>query len=238
MIKRRTQVKLAVSALVVVSFFLIEPFLQETLKQKVPIKHVGVEGAFQYISKQDIQSKISPFIGEGYFSLDLQAIQESVMSLPWAEKVQVQRVWPNGVKLRLYEQKPVVRWKTDSLLNIRGEIFTPANINAFKFLPVLDAPIEQRKEMLEVMHGLRVSLMDQDLSLSEFRVSDRHSWVLVMADGMLIQLGRFKPLHKFSQLLNAFVVSGDEIVNKIAYVDMRYPNGYSVRWRDNERMVW
>ncbi len=238
MIARRAQIRIAVSALIMVSSVLSWPLLQNIIKEAMPIRHVGVEGEFQYISKEDIQSKIMPLIQNGYFALDLQEIQQAVMRLPWAEKVQVQRIWPDGVKLRLYEQKPVVRWQTDSLLNVRGEVFKPLNIGEFKFLPVLYGPAEQRQQLLEIMYGLSVSLMDQGIHLSEFRVSNRQSWLLTMDNGMVVQLGRFEPLNKLTLLLKAFVVSGHELVNKMAYVDMRYPNGYAVRWRENEQISW
>ncbi|MBE0469348.1 MAG: FtsQ-type POTRA domain-containing protein [Methyloprofundus sp.] len=238
MIAWRAQIKIAVGALIVAVSMLVWPLLQDMIKEARPIRHVGVEGEFQYISKEDIQSKIIPLIQDGYFAIDLQEIQQAVMSLPWAEKVQVQRIWPDGVKLKLYEQKPVVRWQTDGLLNVRGEVFKPLNIDEFKFLPALYGPAEQRQQLLEIMYGLRVSLMDQGLRLTEFRVSNRQSWLLVMENGMTVQLGRFEPLNKLTLLLKAFVVSGSELVNKMAYVDMRYPNGYAVRWRENEQIRW
>ncbi|MCF7971945.1 MAG: FtsQ-type POTRA domain-containing protein [Methylococcaceae bacterium] len=226
------------SLLIMVSSVFGFPLLQNAIKEVMPVSHVSVEGEFQYISKEDIQSKIKPLIQDGYFALDLQEIQQAVMSLPWAEKVQVQRVWPDGINLRLYEQRPVVRWQTDSLLNIRGEIFTPLNIQEFTFLPVLYGPIDQRQELLEIMYGLSTRLINQDMRLTEFRVSNRQSWLLTMENGMTIQLGRFEPLNKLNLLLKAFVVLGSELVNKIAYVDMRYPNGYAVRWRENETISW
>jgi len=105
-------------------------------------------------------------------------------------------------------------------------------------LPVLYAPNEQRLVLLEVMHGLSVSLMDQGLYLTEFRVNERQSWLLSMENGLVIQLGRLQPLEKFSQLMKALIVTGGELVNKMVYVDMRYPNGYAVRWRENEKIEW
>ncbi len=238
MIARQVQIRVFMGVLIVVISILVWPLLQNMIRETWPIRHVGVEGEFQYISKEGIQSKIMPLIRDGYFAIDLQEIQQAVMSLPWAEKVQVQRIWPDGVKLRLYEQRPVVRWQTDSLLNIHGEVFKPLNIDEFKSLPVLYGPAEQRQQLLEIMYGLKVSLMDQGLRLIEFRVSNRQSWLLAMENGMTVQLGRFEPLNKLTLLLKAFVVSGSELVNKIAYVDMRYPNGYAVRWRTNEQIRW
>lgn len=238
MIKARTLLQLGGGVLMVISFLLSWPVLQEKIGEHWPIEHVRVEGAFQYISKKDVQEKIIPLIQAGYFAVDLQAIQQAVMSLPWAETVQVQREWPNRIKLRIYEQKPVVRWQNDSLLNAQGAIFKPLNIDKFQSLPVLYAPLAQRQQLLAVMQGLRVTLKDQDLYLTEFRVSDRQSWLLQMSNGMSMQLGRLEPLLKFAQLMKALTVSGSELVSKMAYVDMRYPNGYAVRWRENEKIRW
>jgi len=208
------------------------------MAETIPIRYVQVEGAFQYIDKQDIQKTISPLLQLGYFSVDLQAVQLAVMSLPWAEKVKVQRIWPDRLKLRIYEQKPIVRWQIDSLLNIKGDIFKPRNIDRFQALPVLYAPIEQRYQMLQVMGGLKLNLMDQGLYLTEFRVSKRQSWWLEMENGMIIELGRFQPLQKFSRLMQALTVTGSELIEKIAYIDTRYPNGFAVRWRENKQIIW
>lgn len=225
-------------AFVLVAILLARPTLQKAMAKYVPIRYVQVEGAFQYIDKDDIKNQLSPLIQRGYFSVDLQEIQQSVMGLPWAEKVKVQRIWPDRLKLRIYEQKPIVRWQMDSLLNIKGDIFKPRNIDRFQALPVLFAPVEQRQQMLQVMDGLRLGLMDQGLYLTEFRVSERQSWSLEMENGMIIQLGRFQPLQKFTRLIQALMVTGAERVEKIAYIDTRYPNGYAVRWRENEQIIW
>ena len=238
MTNTRTQVFAGAIVFTIVAVILGRPTLQKLITEFFPIRYIQVEGAFQYIDKDDIKNKIKPLVQLGYFSVDLQAIQHSVMNLAWAEKVKVQRIWPDRLKLRIYEQRPVVRWQADSLLNAQGEIFTPMNIDRFQSLAVLYAPVEQRQQMLQVMDGLKLSLLDQGLRLTEFRVSDRQSWLLAMENGMVIQLGRFQPLQKFSLLMQTLMVIGSELVEKIAYIDMRYPNGYAVRWRENEQINW
>ena len=87
------------------ALFFSWPVIQRTIAKAVPIRYVQVEGAFQYIDKQDIQMKIDPLVQAGYFSVDLQVIQQAVMSLPWTASIQVQRVWPDRIKLKIYEQK-------------------------------------------------------------------------------------------------------------------------------------
>lgn len=219
-------------------FFSSRSLLQDTMAEFAPIKYVQVEGVFQYIDKRAIQKKIDPLAQLGYFSANLQEIQRSVKNLPWTDNVQVQRIWPDGLKLRIYEQQPVVRWQADHLLSVHGDIFKPTNIDKFQVLPLLDTPIDQRHELLQVMEGLGVSLLDQGLHLIEFSVSHRQSWRLVMENGLIIQLGRLDPLQKFTQLMQTFMVLGYEKVEKISYLDMRYPNGYAVQWRKNEQVIW
>ena len=238
MIIKRIQIQIALLVFIIIALLLTRPIIQRVMAETIPIRYVQVEGAFQYIDKQDIQKTISPLLQLGYFSVDLQAVQLAVMSLPWAEKVKVQRIWPDRLKLRIYEQKPIVRWQMDSLLNIKGDIFKPRNIDRFQALPVLYAPIEQRYQMLQVMGGLKLNLMDQGLYLTEFRVSKRQSWWLEMENGMIIELGRFQPLQKFSRLMQALTVTGSELIEKIAYIDTRYPNGFAVRWRENKQIIW
>jgi len=238
MLNRQTQWRLAIIGLLMVLSFLAVPRLSDVINKQVPIRYVRVEGAFQYIAKEDIKTKIMPLVQVGYFSADLQAIHKAVMSLPWAAQVQVERIWPDRIRLRIFEQKPVVRWKSDRLLSSRGEIFKPLNMDSFQALPVLYAPEGQREEFLMVMQGLSVTLIDIGLYLMEFRVTDRQSWRLVMESGLVLQLGRLEPLHKLTQLIKALVISGDELVSKMAYIDTRYPNGYAVRWRDNEKIEW
>jgi len=238
MLNRQTLWRLAVVGLLIVLSFLAGPKLSDVINKQIPIRYVRVEGAFQYIAKEDIKMKIMPLVQVGYFSADLQAIHKAVMSLPWAAQVQVERIWPDRIRLRIFEQKPVVRWTSDRLLSSRGEIFKPSNMDSFQALPALYAPEGQREEFLKVMQGLSVTLIDIGLYLMEFRVTDRQSWRLVMESGLVLQLGRLEPLHKLTQLIKALVISGDELVSKMAYIDTRYPNGYAIRWRDNEKIEW
>ncbi|NOR80718.1 MAG: FtsQ-type POTRA domain-containing protein [Methyloprofundus sp.] len=238
MINKRAQRFVGGLIFMVVAVLLSKLALQKILAEVVPIRYVQVEGAFQYIDKEDIKNKIHPLIQLSYFSIDLQMIQRALIALPWAEKVQVQRIWPNRLRLRIYEQQPVIRWQEGGLLNRHGDIFKPINIEVFQSLPVLYGPVEQRYQLLQVMNDLKLSLIEKGLHLTEFRVSDRQSWSIVMKNGMIIQLGRLQPLQKFTQLMQTLRVLGNELVEKIEYIDMRYPNGYAVRWRENEQIIW
>jgi cell division protein FtsQ len=211
--------------------------MSQLIKDFQPIRFVRVGGEFQYIKKEEIKTIITPLLNTGYFSVDLFVIQQAVMSLPWVDKVLVQRVWPNRLELKVYEQKPMVRWGSAELLNAHSEVFKPINIENFKFLPVLNTPEGLRKKFLLAMQAMNQALLKYDLEVTELRVNHRLSWFVSLKNGINIQLGRVEPLQKFMQLMDTLSVLGKK-VSQIAYIDMRYPNGYAVRWREKTKINW
>jgi cell division protein FtsQ len=205
----------------------------------MPIKYVRVEGAFEYIAKDRIKRVLKKQLMQGFYNADLQKIQQAVRDLPWAEQVEVKRIWPDAVKVQISEQRPVARWGKDSLLNNQGELFDPDNIKEFQLLPLIIGPDGQEKQLLEVMKGLSLALQDQAMTLKAFYVNERRAWKVILTSGMQIKLGRTTPLKNIQRFLKTVDLLGEEQVAKIAAVDLRYPNGYAVTWKaDAEEIDW
>lgn len=203
----------------------------------LPVKYVRIEGAFQYIAKDKIKLVIRQHVNNGLYNADIQHIQKSVMQLAWVENVRVKRVWPDAIDIKIGEQKPVVRWGMNRLLNAKGEVFTPENMEEFSQLPVILGLDGHEKEMLEIMKGITLSLTDQAMELVELHVNDRKAWSLKLRSGMDLKLGRNKPLSKFQRFLQTLGLFSDELVTKIAVVDLRYPNGYALTWKKGEEEI-
>lgn len=203
----------------------------------VPIKYVRTEGVFEYLSKEEVKKALKPLVDTGFFSADMQAIKRSVLQLPWVERVGVKRVWPDAIDIKVYEQTAYVRWGESSLLNGRGEKFTPANVGNFGHLPLLNGPAGQEKKLLEIMKGIRTTLADQAMELVEFSINDRRAWKIVLANGMEILLGRKEQLKNFQRFLRTLVLFEQEQINAIATVDLRYPNGYAVSWKSGAAAI-
>jgi len=206
---------------------------------KLPIKYVRTEGVFQYLSKDELKTTLQPLVMTGFFAADMQAIHQAVGQLAWVQSVTVKRVWPDAIDIKVHEQKPYVRWGQDSLLNEQGEVFSPKNVDQFQFLPLLSGPDEQHKKVLEIMKGVKTALADQSMELAEFKINDRWSWSLKLASGMEILLGRNEPLKKLQRFLKTLSVLGQEQVEAMAIVDLRYTNGYAVSWKpESEEIDW
>ena len=205
----------------------------------MPIHHVKIEGAFQYISKDRLKQVLAPQIKSGYYHADMNAIHQAIKALPLVDSVDVKRVWPDTVDIKITEKQPVVRWGSNALLNKQGEAFTPDNIDDFKNLPLITGPAGQEKKLLEIMKGVYIVLKDKSLQLAEFHVNERRAWRIKLANGLEMQLGRKDPLENMQRFLKTMNLLGEEQLAWIASVDARYPNGYAITWKpDAPKFDW
>ena len=196
-----------------------------------PIRYVKIEGAFQYISKDRLKQLLTPEMMRGFYHADMDNIHHVIVSLPLVEKVDVKRVWPDAVHIKITEQRPIVRWGGKALLNKQGDMLTPDNVDSFKSLPLITGPEGQEKKLLEIMKGIYIVLMDKSMQLAEFHVNERRSWRIKLASGLEINLGGKAPLENMQRFLKTIDILGEDKVAMMASVDARYPNGYAVTWK-------
>jgi cell division protein FtsQ len=205
--------------------------ISKKVNESMPIRYVRTEGIFQYLSKDEIKSSLSPYMMGNIFDVDVQAIQEVVSDLPWVKSAKVQRVWPDTIDIKVQERKAYVRWGSNSLLTENGELFTPNHVEQFKSLIFLDGPKDQEAKTLEIMKGVNTALEDQALTLREFAINSREAWTIKLNNGLRILLGRSGQLLKLQRFLDAIPVIGKEKMLAMDTVDLRYPNGFAVSWR-------
>ncbi|WP_150050441.1 MULTISPECIES: cell division protein FtsQ/DivIB [Methylomonas] len=196
-----------------------------------PIRYVRIEGAFQYTNKDKLKQLLTPELKRGFYHADMDTVQESLSSLPLVAKVDVKRVWPDAVHIKIVEEKPIVRWGDKALLNKQGDILLPDDTAEFKNLPLITGPAGQEKKLLEIMKGVYLVLRDKSMQLAEFHVNERRAWRIKLANGMEMQLGRKAPLESMQRFLRTIDLIGAERVGMMASVDTRYPNGYAVTWK-------
>lgn len=203
-----------------------------------PIRYVKIEGAFQYINKEKIKEVLAPEMKRGFYHADMNTIHQAISALPLVDKVDVKRVWPDAVYIKVIEHKPIVRWGNYALLNNQGDLLIPENIDNFKNLPLVTGPEGQEKKLLEIMKGVYIVLRDKSLQLAEFHVNERRSWRIKLANGMEMLLGRKAPLESMQRFLKTMDQLGEAQLALIAAVDTRYPNGYAITWKPDAVIDW
>ena len=233
----RSIIKFIISLVVLSALWLVWQEIKAQGADWFPVKHVRIEGSFQYIAKDKLKQVLQGQLTHGLYNVDLQQIQQTLNELPWIKKASVKRVWPDAINIKIEEHRPIVRWGDKGLLDQNGNLFYPDNMKNLQQIPLLTGTVGYEKKLLEIMKGVVLSLQDRKFVLTEFHVNKRGAWKIKLKNGMKLMLGQKEPLKKFQLFLKTFSLIGKSQEAKVAIVDLRYPNGYALTWKTGGKAI-
>ena len=91
--------------------------------ERFPMRQLVVTGEFRQVSDARVRSVVMPYVRNGFFAVDLDAMRAALAELPWVRSVEVRKRWPDRLEVALVEYKPLARWGEDRMLSENGEIF-------------------------------------------------------------------------------------------------------------------
>ena len=196
-----------------------------------PLLKVDVAGSFQRVSPLDVEEIVRNRLRGGFITANLDQLQRAIETLPWVDHARVQRRWPDGLIVQVTEQMPVARWGEAGLLNSRGELFIKDLRHVPPELPRLEGPDHSEHQVAELFFQLQPRLLEAGLRTSALRLDARGAWELDLASGVTVRFGR----RQLEERIDRFLKVGAPVVagrpNDIAFLDMRYSNGFAVGWR-------
>jgi len=199
-----------------------------------PIETVAVAGRFQRVAPVDVERVVKAQVhGAGLLSVDLAAVRRAIHTLPWVDGVSVQRAWPRGLDVRVIEQAAAARWGERGLLNTRGELFDSDERHIPPELARLSGPAGKESMVAQRYFAAEGRLMQAGLRLSAIRLDARGAWEMDLANGVTVRLGRRAVDERFEKFMNTALKLVTQRGEDIAYVDMRYTNGFAIGWRGN-----
>ena len=220
-----------------------------------PMRHVEVQGNLHYITRDQIKLITDKHLQGNFFTLDLNKTKDAFEKLPWAREVSLRRRWPDKLEVTIKEHQAMARWGNLALVNIQGELFHAAIDSE---LPVFYANGNFVLEVALNYADFSRTLQDSGLKIEQLSLSPRHAWkikvtknkVIKEADSasrilptvspaitvepkeapveMAIELGRDKPLERLHRFVSAYKEGLSKSNLNIAYVDLRYPNGFAL----------
>ncbi len=195
-----------------------------------PVDKLRLEGAFQRVTPIQVEAALAPALGRGFLSSDLGQLRRLVASLDWVDEVEITRVWPDTLAVRVTEHQAAARWGDSGLLNTRGELFTDESRYEFPELPRLAGPEGLESRVASRYLELRGPLAEANLSLKALTMDDRGAWRLELTSGQRIRLGRRELDVRLERFFGVVIPALSASIQQIEYVDMRYTNGFSVGW--------
>ena len=203
-----------------------------TLLLDQPIQRVIVSGRLQRVSALDVEKIVrSRLGGNGLVSVDLEDISRGLRTLPWVDHAAVQRSWPRGLSIEIVEQVAVARWNNAGLLNARGELFLSESRFVPPELAQLAGPLGTEQEVTARYLAVQGRLTEVGMRLAALELDPRGAWNLTLDNGVLVRLGRAQVDERFERFMLAAAKLVSQRATDIAYVDMRYSNGFAVGWK-------
>jgi cell division protein FtsQ len=199
-----------------------------------PLSKIMVGGNFNHLEEQELAELVNMEIDGGFLSMNLNQLRQELQSHPWIHQVSVRREWPSTLKVEVIEEVPIARWGKKGFLNRLGDqLSLPENSN-LKSLPVLEADFGSSQDMIAQYLLLAELLAPTDLRLTELQRDAVGAWQIETASGVRIVLGRDQIIEKIRRLIVVWASGLDVQLNNIATIDLRYPNGLAVSWRDQD----
>ncbi len=231
-------------SLISLSWWLTQHFLGQ---ESAPVTAIIISGEMPYSQRSDIISAIDNVDMGNFFQVDVNEVQQSVLTLPWVYSVAVRKQWPNKLKIYVVDQRPVALWNGDFLINQAGQVFQADVERINHYLPNFFGPEGSELLALENYIDINELLEYKSLAIDELVLSERFSWLLTLDDGVTLNLGREERVERIQRFMDLYpIIKAQLKVKKIAekqqnqavdYIDLRYDTGLAVGWKTVENIT-
>jgi len=203
-----------------------------------PIDRVSVQGRFQRVSPIEIEQTVRERLQDaGLVSVNLAALKRAIEELPWVDQANVARKWPRGLEVQISEQVAAARWGSSGLLNARGEVFIAETRYIPPELPRLAGPEGSEALVAQRYFSIQGRLIEGGVRIAALRLDARGAWEIDLDNGVRVRLGRRQVDERFERFIAAALRIVVQRAPEMAYVDMRYTNGFSVGWRGTTKVA-
>ena len=196
-----------------------------------PVGQVSIYGEVQYVDLKKLQERTLPWLNDAFWLVDLTSLKASLEQDPWIKAVSVRRQWPDEIRLELVERTPWAHWNDGYLIDEQGVGFNPD----FKYTHDLERHIYAKKdtlaEAIKFWQDLETLLQSSGLQLTGLRHEQRGSWQLEFNASIRVLIGRDNIATRINRFLWAWQHWLAAEAERLASVDLRYPNGLSVAWQ-------
>lgn len=199
------------------------------------IRWLQVDGNFRRVSAEQVRAAVAPHAGGGFFEVDPEAVRMAAERLPWVTRAMVRKQWPDTIRVRVLEHEPMARWGDGALVSTEGELFEVPEGPRIQGLPVLAGPAGSVREVVERFFEWRELLQGTGLDIRQLSVDERGAWRTQLSYGISVALGTERVSERLGRFAAVYPEHFAARGRQLQQVDLRYTNGFAIRWRDDAR---
>ncbi|MCK5768992.1 cell division protein FtsQ/DivIB [Algiphilus sp.] len=186
----------------------------------------------RHVDGAELRALVRRHDAGGLATVDLAALRADIEAIDWVASAGVRRSWPDGLVVRIREHRPVARMGGGRYLTAAGRVVTLEAVASAEALPLLGVDEAHAANAFDALTALRDGLSATALAPAEIRRDARGSWTLVDTAGVSFRLGKGDPVTQLPRLRDAVAPALGGRLERVAYVDLRYGNGFAVGWDD------
>jgi cell division protein FtsQ len=199
-------------------------------------KHFGVEvvkieGNFLHVSRDTVAKIINKhLLTQSFYTIKTSSLQKELEKNNWVEKAHLKRIWPNALKITIFEKTPYVYWNKNYMTK-HGVIFKIDDTKDQFKLPKLYGLKNDAHEVLTVYKKLSIILEKYDLQINILKKRDNQSWDIVLTNQIKLYLGKQDIEKRLLRFCKSYQLVFANRVDEVKKVDLRYPKGMAVSWK-------
>lgn len=197
-----------------------------------PVRYLRVDAEFNHVSAEQIRAATAAHLGTGFFAIDLDRVRASVAALPWVERVEVRKRWPDTLEVRVLEREPFARWGANRLVSHDRTLFSAPGAESIQGLPNLAGPDDALDTVVDFYDACTRLFTGTGLAVTGVTLSARGGWTLALAGGAVIELGRERTQERLRRFVDIWPRIAPAHGAAFDRADLRYANGFAVRWTD------
>ena len=159
------------------------------IKKGFLIENIHITGN-NILTKDDILSSFQGLKNKNIFDIDLLQIHKILLLNKWIKDLEIKRILPNTIKIKITEQKAIAIWQTKSgnkLITQKGNVILVKKVNNFKNqLPIMNGA-EANQNTLKILKILKQNPQLYERIWSISYISKRR-WDIHFKEGLKILL--------------------------------------------------
>ncbi|HTM64010.1 MAG TPA: cell division protein FtsQ/DivIB [Gammaproteobacteria bacterium] len=196
-----------------------------------PINMVRITGA-DHLDKREVKEILEPLVSKDFFAVDVEHIRDRLRQMPWVSDISVSKKWPAEVDITITEKTAAARWNKQSLLSMDGDLFAPKESSYPEGLVNFAGPEGEQITMLKYFINFNRILRPLHAKISNLELTTYLTWNLQLDNGMVLKAGHGDILTRLNHFVKVYPKIIGERAEDVEYVDLRYPNGMAVKWKN------
>ena len=195
-----------------------------------PMKRLQVTAPFAFVDQEKVRAAAMPHLKDGFFAVDLKAINAKLQALHWVERVEVRKQWPDTLIVQIHEYRPLAVWNGKQMLAEQGSVFAMPKAK-LSSLPAFSGHPLQANDMVTFYAKAQPQFQSVGLAITELSISERNAWRVVLSDGLVLDIGRNDADARLARFVALLPKIKREEPRRLVHADLRYTNGFALTWR-------